>query len=108
MVEVLYKKMGPSLIKGALTAVVGLVAAHHGALAMIGLTYDPTQNQLVLDLDALGKYLLPLGAGLLTMGFTALQHHSVAAAVGTPQSGDMRKIAPVDPVLTGQRAGDPK
>jgi len=108
VVEVLYKKLGPSLIKGALAAVVGLVAAHHGALASIGITYDPTQNTLNLDLDTFGKYLLPLGAGFLTMGFTALQHHATAVVTGTPQSGDLRKMSPIDPVLGGQRKDDPK
>lgn len=108
LVEVVWKQMGPSLIRGTLAVLVGFVAAHHGALAMFGLTYDPTQNTLVLDLDALGKYLLPLGAGALTAAFAALQHHAVATVTGTPQSGDMRKISPVDPVLTGQRKGDPQ
>jgi hypothetical protein len=108
IVEVGWKQMGPSLVKGALTALVGYVAAHHGALALLGLTYDPTQNTLVLDMDAFGKYLLPLGAGVITASFAALQHHTVAAVTGAPQSGDMRKMEPDVLVTGGQRKDDPK
>lgn len=106
-VEVLWKQMGPSLIRGALAAVVGLVAANHGALAFIGLTYDPTQNTLNLDLDTFGKYILILGTGGLTAIFAALQHHTVAVVTGTPQSGDQRQ-APTVPEAGGQRKEDPK
>jgi len=99
--------MGPSLIRGALAAVVGLVAAHHGVLAGLGLTYDPTNNRLGLDLDAFGTYLLPLGAGLITACFAGLQHHTVAAVTGAPQSGDMRTATGIK-VVIGQRKDDPK
>ena len=105
MVEVFAKKIGPSLIKGALAALVGYVAAHHGLLASFGLTYDPTQNTLNLDLDTFGKYLLIVGTGAITALFTALQHHTEAAIKNTPQSGDLRQL-PEQPVLGGSRKED--
>jgi hypothetical protein len=108
MVEVFVKKMGPSLIKGALAGLVGYVAAHHGLLASFGLTYDPTQNTLNLDLDTFGKWILIVGTGGVTALFTALQHHTAAVVVGAPQSGDLRKMDPIDPILNGERKGDPK
>lgn len=107
VVEVFVKKMGPSLIKGALAALVGYVAAHHGLLASFGLTYDPTQNTLNLDLDTFGKYLLIIGTGGITALFTALQHHTEAVVVGTPQSGDLR-VTSTTPEVGGQRKEDPK
>lgn len=100
--------MGPSLIRGALAAVVGLVAAHHGFLDVLGLTYDPTENTLNLDLDTFGKYLLIVGTGGITAILAALQHHTVATVTGAPQSGDMRKMDPDIPVAGGQRKEDPK
>lgn len=86
----------------------GFIAAHQGLLAGLGLTYDPTQNTLNLDLDTLGKYLLIVGTGGITALLTAIQHHTEATVTGTPQSGDMRKIEPILPVQGGQRKEDPK
>lgn len=105
LVEVAWKQMGPSLIKGALAALVGLVAANHGLLALIGLTYDPTQNTLNLDLDTFGKYILVIGTGGLTALFAAIQHHTTAVVTGAPQSGDQRQ-APTVPEVGGQRKED--
>lgn len=107
LIEVVWKQMGPSLIKGALAAMIGLIAANHGLLALIGLTYDPTQNTLNLDLDTFGKYALMLGTGGITAIFTLLQHHTTAAVVGKPQSGDMRASA-TTPVVGGNRIADPR
>jgi hypothetical protein len=47
------------------------------------------------------------GGGLLTALFTAMQHHTVAAVQGAPQSGDMRE-GPSVPVQNGDRKGDIK
>lgn len=105
LIEVAWKQMGPSLIKGVLAALVGYVAAHQGALAALGLTYDPVNNRLGLDLDAFGKYGLIAGTGVITAILTALQHHTVAAVKGVPQSGDLR-VANL-PVAGGARKDDP-
>lgn len=98
--------MGPSLIKGALAALVGLIAAHQGILSHIGITYDPSGHTIDLDLDTLSGYVMVAGGGLLTAFFTAMQHHTVAAVVGAPQDGDMR--TPNGVPVAYQRKDDPK
>lgn len=108
LVEVGYKKLAPSLIKGALAALVGLVAAHQGALDFIGITYDKVGNCLVLDLDKFANWMFVASSGGIMAAFTAIQHHMTAAVVDAPQSGDMRKMDPVLPPLNGERKEDPK
>jgi hypothetical protein len=108
LVEVGWKKIAPSLIKGALAALVGLIAAHQGILAHMGITYDPVGHTIDLDLDTLSGYVMVAGGGLLTALLTAMQHHAVAAVTGAPQDGDMRTATGIQVRLVGQRKDDPK
>ncbi len=101
-VEVLAKKMLPSLLKGALVFVLAYLAAHAGILAKIGVSV--VGNTIVLNLDTLQATGGALLMGLLTALLTAAQHHTVAAVTGAPQSGDMR--SPLQTPL-GRRSDDP-
>jgi hypothetical protein len=105
MVEVGWKKIAPSLIKGAMAALVGLIAAHQGILAHLGITYDPNGHTIDLDLDTLSGYMVVAGTALLTAFFTAVQHHTGAAITNAPQSGDMRQL-PTAPMVGGARKED--
>lgn len=87
LIEVLLKKMGPSLIKGALAAGLGLLAAHQGVLNGLGITWDPSGHTIDIDLDALGAWALMAGSGSIMALFTGLQHHTVAAIADKPQDG---------------------
>lgn len=107
LVEVGYKKLAPSLIKGALAALVGLIAAHQGMLEVIGIVYDKVGNCLVIDLDKFANWMFVISSGGIEAIMTALQHHTVAAVKQAPQSGDLRQ-APEQPVIGGDRKEDPK
>lgn len=107
LIEVGFKKIAPSLITGALAALVGLLTAHKGILSSMGITYDPSGNTIDLHLNTLAGYLVVAGTGLLTAFFTAAQHHTVAAVTNAPQDGDQRQI-PTDPTVGGSRKEDPK
>lgn len=107
LVEVGWKKMGPSLIKGALAALVGLIAAHQGILASMGINYDANGHTIDIDLDTLSGYVVVCGSGLLTALFTALQHHGVAAVTAAPQDGDLR-ASETTPIVAGNRKDDIK
>ncbi len=102
-VEVLIKKMGPSLVKGALAALVGLVAAHQGILASLGITADT--HTLTINLDTFSNWLLVAGTGGIMALLTAIQHHAAAAIEKKPQSGDLRQ-EPETPVPGGDRPID--
>lgn len=99
IIEVGVKKMGPSLVKGAIAALVGIIAAHQGLLDAIGVSYDAPGRTIDINLDKLTIWLVAGGTGLITAIFTALQHHTMAAVKGEPQSGD--------PTLETRRATDP-
>lgn len=95
IIEVGAKKLVPSLVKGAIAALVGLVLAHQGVLDAIGVSYDAPGRTIDINLDTLTIWLVTCGTGLMTALFTALQHHTEAAVTGQPQDG------------THQRATDP-
>lgn len=100
VIEVGAKKLLPSLIKGAIAALVGLVAAHHGVLDAIGVSYDAPGRTIDINLDTFTIWLVTVGTGLLTALFTALQHHTAAAVTGQPQDGAHQRAtdpAPVKP-----------
>jgi xanthine/uracil permease len=87
LLEVGAKKLLPSLIKGAIAALVGLVLAHKGVLDAIGVSYDAPGRTIDINLDTLTIWLVTVGTGLVTALFTALQHHTTAAVTGQPQDG---------------------
>lgn len=95
LINVGLKKMGPSLIRAALAFFVGIMAAHAGILATLGVVYDATAKTVTLHIDTLQTWLLGGGLGLITAALTAAQHHTTAAITGQPQDGEH------------QRAGDP-
>lgn len=117
LVEVALKKMGPSLVKGALAALVGYLAAHQGLLEAWGITsgtwplrwtngQQPSGHVILIELDTISGSALVVVTGLIMSLFTAAQHHTVAAVVGKPQSGDVRE-GPEVLVEGGKRAEDP-
>lgn len=87
VIEVGVKKLMPSLVKGAIAALVGLFLAHKGVLDAIGVSYDATGRTIDINLDTLTIWLVTIGTGLITALFTALQHHTIAAVEGKPQDG---------------------
>lgn len=107
LVEVGYKKLAPALIKGALAALVGLIAAHQGMLQVIGIVYDKAGNCLVIDLDKFANWMFVASSGGIMSLLTIIQHHTIAAVTQAPQSGDLRQI-PAQPVIGGDRKEDPK
>lgn len=119
LVEVVFKKISPQVMASLMTYVVAFLMAHQDLLEKMGITYYgnftgtwsgsmPTGQILVVEFDTLKVY----GAALLVAGVAGLwsliQHHGTAIVKGEPQSGDMRKIEPIDPVLNGDRKDDPK
>lgn len=92
-IEVAVKKMGPSLIKGAIAALVGIMMAHQGVLDALGISYDKAGNTIDINLTTFSVWAVALLSGGATALFTALQHHTVAAVTGQPQSGDPDKEA---------------
>lgn len=106
LVEVGIKKMGPSLIKGAMGAGLAYLAAKQGLLAQFGVVYDAAAQTLTLHLDTLQGWILASGTGLIMASLTAAQHTTTAVITGKPLSGDVRET-PAQPVEGGARAGDP-
>lgn len=106
LIEVGIKKIVPSLIKGGLAALVGLLAAHNGLLSSLGVTYDTTGQVISFNLSAFSHWLEVIAlSGTLTGTLTALFHHTGAAVTGTPQSGDVRKENNI-PTPGGERETD--
>ena len=91
IIEVAVKKMGPSLVKGAIAALVGLMLAHQGVLDALGISYDKVGNTIDINLTTFSIWAVTLLTGGFTALFTALQHHTVATVTGQPQSGDPSK-----------------
>lgn len=112
-IEVILKKYGPSFIKGAVAWLFLYLGAHQGVLNSHGITWDPSGHTLDIDFDILAGNVwtsvlaLMAGSGGLMAALTALQHHSVAAATGEPQSGDKRE-SPTIPIAGGDRKDDIK
>lgn len=107
--EVLIKEVTPSVIRGMLAGLVGLILAHQAVLAKMGMDYDSMTWDLVIHLKKVAAWLTVMAStGGVTGLLRIMQHHTVAAVTGAPQSGDMRKMEPVEPVLNGQRKEDPK
>ncbi len=98
-IEVAVKKMGPSLVKGAIAALLGILMAHQGLLDALGISYDKPGNTIDINLTTFSVWAVTAGTGLITALFTAVQHHTVAAVKGEPQSGD--------PALQERRVTDP-
>ena len=94
------KKMLPSAIRAAIAALVGLMAAHSGMLAQLGIVYDKVTNDVTIHLTQLSAWLGVTGIGLITAFFTAAQHHVESTVKGEPQCGN--------PALEQRRATDEK
>jgi hypothetical protein len=99
IIEVGIKKMGPSLVKGAVAALVGIMMAHQGFLDALGISYDKPGNTIDINLTTFSVWVVTMMTGGLTALFTAIQHHTQAAITGQPQSGD--------PAKETRRATDP-
>src|SRR4051812_42839098 len=84
LIQVGIKKMGPSAIRAALAAFIGIVMAHAGMLEKFGIVYDQASNTLMLHLTALQQWADVTGLGLLAAAFMAAQHHAGAAVTGAP------------------------
>lgn len=104
-VEVALKKYLPSFIKGAVAAGCLYIAGHAGLMEAIGLSFDPSDNTLTLQLTKFTAWLVAGGSGLVMAAMTAAQHHTTAVVTGKPQSGDVR-VNPESVVEGGKRAGD--
>lgn len=80
-IEVAAKKMVPSLIRAALAAGIGLLVAHAGLLAKVGINYDQTAQTITVHLGALQDWLMTAGLGLVTAILTMIQHHATQLVV---------------------------
>lgn len=118
LVEVVWKKYGPSLVKGAIAAFMGYLASHAGILESWGITSgvwplswpsgsEPSGHVILIELDTISAAKITAIGGFVMATFTAIQHHTVAAVKGTPQSGDLR-VEPNQPIPNGERSTDPK
>ena len=116
LVEVALKKVGPTATAAGISALFGLLAAHQGLLETWGITFgtwplqwatQPSGHVIVIELDTISTGLIALLVAGASAFFAASQHHVVAAVTGAPQSGNVR-IEPEQPVIGGQREGDPK
>jgi hypothetical protein len=87
VVEVLIKKMGPSAVRAGLAAFIGIILAHQGMLAKFGVVYDQASNTLSLHLSTLQEWCDVSGMGLIAAVLMGIQHHTVAAVTGAPQTG---------------------
>lgn len=106
LVEVGYRKIAPSLVKGAIAAGLSILATHQGVLNSIGITWDGSGHVIQIDTDILSSWLLVAGSGLVMALFTTIQHHTTAAIAGQPQSGDLR-MPPIRPISANERSTDP-
>jgi len=105
LIEVVIKKYGPSFIKGAIGAICTYILAHAGITDAIGLSYDPSDNTITLEISKFTAWAIAGGSGLLMAILTALQHHTEAAVTGAPQSGDKRVNIEL-PIVGGERKTD--
>jgi hypothetical protein len=86
-IEVFVKKLGPSFLRAAIASVAMFMAAHAGLLTSLGIVYDSTTHAITLNLDTLSNWVIVMGPGAITALLALIQHHTVAAVNGTPQSG---------------------
>lgn len=98
LIEVAVKKMGPSMVRAALGALVAGLIAHAEVLAKIGVVYDAATNTILIHLTTAGVWLGTIGFGTIVALLMGLQHHVEAAVTGEPHSGD--------PALEARRATD--
>lgn len=91
VIQVGIKKMGPSLVKGAIAALVGLMMAHQGILDALGVSYDKAGNTIDINLTTLSIWVVSLMTGGMTAIFTAIQHHTEAAIKDQPQDGSHKR-----------------
>lgn len=117
LVEVGLRKLGPTAMASAISALFALLAAHQGLLEQWGITYGiwplswasgqvPSGHVILIELDTISTSALTLIAALATAAMAAAQHHATAVVTGAPQSGDVRVSPPVA-IEGGQRATDP-
>lgn len=117
VIEVGLKKMGPTAMASAISALFALLAAHQGLLEQWGITYGiwplqwatgqaPSGHVILIELDTVSTAALTVFAGLVTAIMAASQHHVAATMTGKPQNGDVR-TEPNVAVEGGQRASDP-
>ena len=106
VVEVFIKKLGPSFLRSGIASLGVVLAAHAGLLTAMGITYDAVKHVISVDLNVLSDWLIFAGPGGLTAFLALVQHHTVAAVAGAPQSGDLRKDLD-KPMVDGNRSTDP-
>jgi xanthine/uracil/vitamin C permease (AzgA family) len=75
LIKVGIKKMGPSAIRAAIAALVGIMAAHAGLLSELGIVSDKALNTITIDLNKLTAWFSVTGIGIITAALAAAQHH---------------------------------
>lgn len=104
--EVVLKKLGPSFIKSAITAVTALVAAKSGVLDKYGISADNVTGDITFHSKIFLAWIESAGGlAFLASLLTLFQHHTTAVITGAPQSGDVRKEPDV-PIEGGVRKTD--
>lgn len=112
VIEVAFKKLGPTAAAAGISALFGLLAAHQGLLETWGITFgtwplswasgqQPSGHIILIELDTISTAAIALLAAGVSALLAAAAHHTTAAVTGEPQSGDMRKV--VIPVVDDQR-----
>ena len=86
LVNIGLQKLGPSAIRAALAAFIGIVLAHQGMLAKFGVVYDQASNTLSLHLSTLQEWCDVTGLGMIAAALMAIQHHTTAAVTGAPHN----------------------
>lgn len=95
LIEIGLKKIVPMAVIGGITALCSLLAAHKGMLSPLGIDFDPTDRTIDISLDTLQNWMIVALGGGITALMAVIKHHTVSAATGEPQNGDMRKTAPL-------------
>lgn len=85
LIEVGIKKALPSLARAAIAGFVGLLIAHSGELAKLGIGYDKTAGIVTIHLGALQDWLVAGGLGAITSILAIIQHHTTQAITGGTQ-----------------------
>lgn len=117
LVEVVLKKMTNAGVQSAISALVALLLSQNNMLETFGITTFewgkwPYPNQppvgmvTTIEWGTMTKGSAVTLAGLTVFVIAWIQHHSVAAVTGKPQSGDVR-VNPLEPVAGGERKTDP-
>lgn len=95
LINVGIQKAGPSLIRAALAALVGVLLAHANDLSAIGIVYDKTTDTILWHLNSAREWAGTVGLGLIASLFTVAQHHATAAVTGQPQDGTHQRAEDV-------------